>query len=345
MALTHKLRKTRKNNLGGVCRLSVFLFLTLLCPPLLAQTTPPPETALPNESALAWLNKMAEATRSLNFQLSFVVNKPGSDTMPYLWRHAVDENGVELEQLSLLNGPGREVLRIDNQVSYFEPNVPPYTLRSNTINGPLPMVLLQNPQRLLEGYDFILVGRSRISGRAAQQVRIVSKDKNRFGINLWLDQQSGLLLKLNTHDMQGQLIEQIQVTELEVTRTPHLFFSRIEPSQLPGILSVPQIEDMPQRWALNFLPLGMHRIKHDMHRLPLTGNVVEYMMFSDGLVDVSVYLQQASEQSGENEVLLRHESNTILTRRQGPLVVTIVGKLPAQTANAMVNSIVLLGQP
>lgn len=340
------------NKPGGLLRLVAFFFLAIVCLPTQAQTSPQADnlspstdTTLPSDSAQAWLNKMADATHSLNFQMSFVVHKPGSDTMPYRWRHAVDEKGMELEQLSMLNGPGREALRIGSQVSYFEPNVPPYTLRSNFINGPLPMVLLHNPQRLLEGYDFILVGRSRISGRAAQQVRIVSKDKNRFGLNLWLDQQSGLLLKLNTRDMQGQLIEQIQVTELSVTETPHVFFSRIESAQLPGILAVPQIEEVPLRWELDFLPLGMRRVKHDMHRLPLSGRVVEYMMFSDGLVDVSLYFQQASDQVSENEVVLRHESNTFLTRQQGQLVVTIVGKLPAQTANAMVNSIVLLGQP
>ena len=289
------------------------------------------------DRADAWLDKMSRAVSTLNFQASFVVLKPGTESQPYIWRHGVDENGVEMEQLSLLNGPGKEILRIGQQVSYFEPNVPPYSLRSDTINGPLPGVLFDSPLSLYDGYEFIMVGRSRISGRAAQQIRIVSKDKNRFGFNMWLDQETGLLLKLNMVDLKGQLVEQIQVTELQVTEQPHEYFSRIELAKLPDILNFSQNQAPELKWTIDFMPLGMHVVKKDIHRLPVTGDIVEYMMLSDGLVDVSVYLQQGAKSS--DDVLLRHESNTYLSRNQGDVAVTVIGKLPAQTANAIASSI------
>lgn len=290
-------------------------------------------------NAKAWLLKMSEAKRSLNFQISFVLLKPGVDAQPYLWRHAILPDGTEAEQLNLLNGPGREALRIGGKVSYFESNVPAYSLAAAHINGPLPSTLMDDPLGLTDAYDFVLVGRSRISGRAAQQIRVVSKDKNRFGLNLWLDQETGLLLKLDMVDLKGQVVEQIQVTELEVTAQPHEYFSRIDLATLPEIVSIQTSEESRYQWQLDFMPQGMVQVKRDVHKLPLTGGLVEYMMLSDGLVDVSVYLQGVDKQSVDNDILLRHESSIFLTRRKGNVMVTVIGKLPASTANAIAVSV------
>ena len=293
-------------------------------------------------NASAWLSKMAEAKRSLNYQISFVLLKPGIDAQPYLWRHAVNADGVEMEQLDLLNGPGREVIRVGNVVSYFEPNVPPYSLATGHINGPLPSLLFDDPMSLQQAYEFVLVGRSRISGRAAQQIRIVSRDKSRFGLNLWLDQDTGLVLKLNMVDANGQAIEQIQVTELKVTDKPDAFFESLQIARLPEVVQVMAGPESKQTWQLDFLPVGMKQVKRDIHRLPLGGGLVEYMMLSDGLIDVSVYLQNISASTAEGDILLRHESNIYLTRTQGPVLVTVIGKLPAQTANAIASSVSLV---
>ena len=298
--------------------------------------------AYPSDSAQAWLSKMANAVKNLNFSISFVVLKPGVDAQPYLWRHGIDENGVEMEQLNLLNGPGREVVRIGNKVSYFEPNVPPYSLQSNMLNGPIPNELLYDPLSLFDSYEFVLVGRSRVSGRAAQQIRVISKDKSRFGFNLWLDQESGLLLKLSMVNLEGQSLEQIQVTGLQVTEQPDAFFSRIELPMLPDIIAMPNQQERPARWKIDNLPVGMVMSKYDTHRLPLTGELVDYILLSDGLVDVSVYLQPLASSKAPQDVLGRHESNTILTRQMGNVSVTVVGKVPAATADTIIKSISLV---
>ena len=285
---------------------------------------------------------MVYAITHLNYQVSFVVLKPGVDAQPYLWRHGVNEQGVELEQLSLLNGPGIEMIRIGDQVSYFEPNVPPYSLKSSVINGPFPLAFFSDPEELADSYEFIAVARSRVSGRAAQQIRIVSKDRSRYSFNLWLDQETGLLLKLNMVNLKGQLLEQIQVTEFEVTGSIHPYLERVEQAKMPPIVSLAKTGESAKNWQINALPVGMKIIKWDIHRLPTNGEVVDYVMLSDGLIDVSVYLQPVSLQSAEEGLVYHNESNTLLTRRLGPVQVTVIGKLPAQTANAIASSITLV---
>jgi sigma-E factor negative regulatory protein RseB len=291
------------------------------------------------DSAQAWLVKMSHAIKTLNYSISFVLLKPGIDSQPYLWRHGVTDSGLEMEQFNLLNGPGREVVRIGNSVSYFEPNVPPYSLLSSSINGPFPSEFFQNPEKLSAGYDFVIVGRSRISGRAAQQIRVVSKDKSRFGLNIWLDQDTGLLLKLNMFNLEGQLLEQIQVTGLQVTEKPDPFFAKIEQGILPKAVTYTFNNLQNSPWKINYLPIGMTIIKRDLRRLSVTGEVVEYIMLSDGLVDVSVYLQEIGANKPLDNLVGNFQSDTLLTLQQGELNVTVIGKLPAATANAIASSI------
>jgi sigma-E factor negative regulatory protein RseB len=293
----------------------------------------------PSDSAQAWLAKMSNAVKTLNYTISFVFLKPGMDSEPYLWRHGVNDNGLQMEQLNLLNGPGREVVRIGNKVSYFEPNVPPYSLQSSIINGPFPSEFLQHPEKLMLAYEFIMVGRSRIAGRAAQQIRIISKDKSRFGLNVWLDQDTGLLLKMNIYGQEAQLLEQIQVTGLQVTKEPDPFFAKIEPEMLPEVVSFSPSTPLNSPWSMEYIPKGMSIVKRDLRRLSGSGEEVEYIMLSDGLVDVSVYLQDRVTNKPQDNLVGTVQSDTLLNIEHGELNITIIGKLPAETANAIAKSI------
>ncbi|WP_232848394.1 MucB/RseB C-terminal domain-containing protein [Bowmanella yangjiangensis] len=299
--------------------------------------------AQPDDSAQAWMDKMAAALKQLNYQISFVLVQPNGGFEPYLWRHAI-EDGVEVEHLSLQNGPGREIVRIGDLVSYFEPNVPAYSIRSTSINGPLPVTLFRQPELLNNSYDFVVVGRSRVAGRSAQQIRIVSKDRSRYGYNLWLDQDTGLLLKLDMMNLQGEPLEQVQVTSLHVTPEPDEYFSRIEAEKMPDVVLLNEAEPVPGHWKVNWLPAGMVEVRRDMHRLPLTGKMVDYIMLSDGLIDVSLYLQAVEPGASENG-WLKYGANTLLSLQKGPLEITVVGKLPPQTANAIANSVQYIEAP
>jgi sigma-E factor negative regulatory protein RseB len=92
------------------------------------------------------------------------------------------------------------------------------------------------------------------------------------------------------------------------------------------------------KWDVTYLPAGMREIKQDTRRLALTGQIVEYKLFSDGLVDVSVYVQPAEDALGET-LALRNEVSTFLTLTDGKAQVTVVGEIPLQTANAIATSL------
>jgi len=290
------------------------------------------------QTPVQWLQRLQSLISSANYQVSFVQTTVGKETVPYLWRHGVLDDGTEVEQLNLQNGPGRELIRVDGIVSVFEPDTQPYSIRSRFINGPIPNILLHNPQKLLESYEFVLVGRARVAGRSAQQIRIVSRDNTRFGYQLWLDEESGMLLKLNMLDLQGALLEQIQISAFSVMASPSPYFARVNPSSLPEPIMMASSQSRAHGWEVNYLPVGMKEVKRDTRRLALTGQVVEYKMYSDGLVDVSVYVQPIEDALG-GDIALRNEVSTFLTLKAGKAQVTVLGEIPLQTAKAIATSI------
>lgn len=108
--------------------------------------------ATEEESAKDLLEKMALTVHSSNFDASFVVVK-GNAMEPYRWRHGQYQQ-TELEHLSLLNGAGLEIIRINDQVTYFEPQTPPYSINSRSISGPIPDILFHDISVLEGSYSF-----------------------------------------------------------------------------------------------------------------------------------------------------------------------------------------------
>lgn len=296
------------------------------------------------KTATHWLQRLAKTVSEENFQVSFVVTRMGQETTPYLWRHAVMEDGTSMEQLNLQNGPGQEQIRVANTVSVFEPDSQPYSVNSGAIHGPIPSALLYNPESLKAAYKFVTVGRARVSGRTAQQLRVISRDNSRFSYQMWLDESSGMLLKFNTLDLQGSVLEQIQVTSLSLSQEPHPYFAKVNKASLPQPMATREGETPTHNWKLSYLPQGMEKVKQDVRRLPNTGQVVEYKMLSDGLVDVSVYVQSARQALG-SDVALRHELNTFLSVNNGNVQITVVGEIPLPTATAIAQSIQVIKQP
>lgn len=321
-------------------RTGILIFMLLLSSQLLAQGRVIDGVSYPANSAEVWLQKFKEALHTLNYQISFVVTKGNAETHPYIWRHGIVD-GVPMEQLSQLNGPGSEIIRIDDKVSFFGANSVPFSLKSSHINGPIPLQFFVAPLELSAAYNFVAVGRSRVSGRATQQIRIVSEDSSRYNTTIWLDQDTGLLLKMDVMNTKGQLLEQLQVTSITVTDEPDPYFERIDQTRLPDVSTMPETADVQFAWQLNFIPTGMEVIQKDRRRLATSREVVEYMMLSDGLVDVSVYISQNTVPgvNSQDAGWLMHGSDTLMTITNGDFMVTVIGKIPPETANRIAASV------
>ncbi|MCO7213589.1 anti-sigma E factor, partial [Pseudoalteromonas sp. ACER1] len=198
-----------------------------------------PAIASDENPAKTLLHDMATAVHTRNFDASFVVVK-GQAMEPYRWLHAKQDD-IELEHLSLLNGAGLEMVRVDDQVTYFEPHSEPYSVKTDSIAGPIPEVLFKDIDRLSAHYDFVLGGKGRIAGRSAQLVRIESKDEYKYNYWIWLDTESSLLLKSAYVNHKGEMLEQLQLTHISVTEQPAPMLVEMQNREFPAVLSTNDI--------------------------------------------------------------------------------------------------------
>jgi len=290
------------------------------------------------QDASAWLNRLSETLNQRHFSTAFVVVK-NNQAEPYHWAHGIDEQGEQLEILSLLNGPRKDILRKGEIVSYIEPGLPAYSLATNQISGPIPSIFSSDINQLSQYYDFVSVGRSRILGRAAQLIRIVSKDPHRLGHWVWLDEESGMLLKMALLTSKGQLLEQVQFTYLELPENMPNQLNQVNEMTLPNVIELPSANsDLELNWQVGWLPMGFERKRVNRHRINLLKQPAEFMLFSDGLVDVSVYVTQSSDKQRAPE-FVRDGATIVYNQVNNGFEVSVVGKIPTATAKLMAESI------
>lgn len=294
-------------------------------------------------SAASWMQRLVHQVQASSFEIVYVVSSNKRETLPYMWRRGKMPDNSIIEQLSLLNGPGFEQVVHQGKVSIFEPGYPPYSLQGQSVQGPIPQAFIYEGIDFTSAYDVLLMGRNRVAGFMAQQIRIISKDKTRFGYHIWLDEQTGMLLKLNMYDLEGGLLEQIQVTQLTISDSVNQIFALFSVDQLPQVTARVMQTTAELIWQVSYLPKGMRVIKQDIHRIERTGQMTEYMLLSDGIVDVSVYVMPASDAFSE-DMSIASGSHAVVSKTDGRIVVTVVGEIPVSTADKIANSIVVAEQ-
>ena len=312
-----------------------FLLLLSISFSIIAVAEEPKQTT---PSAKMWLERLSHSLKILNFTTSFVVVK-NNQAEPYHWFHGVDDNDKELEIFARLNGPRRDILRKDSIISYIEPKLAPYSIESNTISGPIPSIFSGDITQLENSYDFISVGRSRVLGRSAQLIRIVSKDHHRFGYWLWLDQNTGLLLKFALITRKGQLLEQVQFTHLDISNELSDSLKQLQSSDLPSVLDFPNTNQNNEfSWKVKWLPTGFKPIQSNRHRIALTKQPVEFMLFNDGLVDVSIYVNASADKQRSVEYVL-DGATVLLNQVVDGFDISVIGKIPFKTAKKIADSL------
>jgi len=298
------------------------------------------ENKVKKPEAKELLQRLSHSLKQLNFSTSFVVVK-NNQAEPYHWFHGVDQNNAELEILSLLNGPRRDILRKGDVISYIEPELPPYSVLASHISGPIPSILTKDISELESSYDFVSVGRSRVLGRPAQLIRIVSKDQHRFGHWLWVDQNTGLLLKLAVITKKGQLLEQVQFTHLDITDQPSESIKQLETAELPHVVDLPKTNQVKKlNWQVTWVPNSFKQLKANRHRINLSKQAVEFMMYSDGLVEFSVYVNPSKDKDRPAEFVM-DGATVVLNQATNGFEISVVGKIPTGTAKKIANSVVI----
>lgn len=314
----------------SLCTQAILLACVLLLFPSRGWATQNEPQNPPNQSTEFFLQQMVESFAQLNYDLSYIHVFEGV-IEPKRLSHGVLE-GTEISYLSHLNGPPTEYVQRGKQVSFFEPDIEPYTLETKLQQGSLFRIAKQDVVQLQKSYDFVQAGKSRVAGRPAQVIRMSPKDGDRYGYLLWLDRHTSLPLRIDTLDLQGQLVEQMMAVSLRLYNEATPWIAELSVVDLPAVVKVnAKSAANTSTWDLSWVPKGFKVISSDSHSLPITGDAVDYFMATDGVAVFSVYIEADDGPIGAPTPVARKGATNLITVKHRGNKVTVVGDIPAET--------------
>lgn len=291
----------------------------------------------------ALLEKMHRATHTLNYVGTFVYGQ-GSQLSSVQLIHRTSKFG-EQQRMVAMDGTGREVIRDGSRVMCIMPDSKAVVVSEVRPDKQFPPVFLINLNKLTPFYTFSKTGAGRVAGRKVQIVSITPKDEFRYGHRLWIDDETGLLLKTNLLNTENKPVEQFMFTRIEYLNSiaDQLLAPANDGKDYTWYESGDKQKTVDRKMNsmhVSWLPPGF---KHDMNKiqkLPDTAMPVEHMVFSDGLASVSVFIEEELQHDPSNLV---GNSNlgavNVHGRVLGDYHVTVMGEVPRQTVQKISVSV------
>jgi len=304
---------------------------------------------LSQDAALKWLQRMGQSLHDLNYDGIFVYQH-GDQLSAMRLIHGHDELG-EQERLVSLTGTSREVIRNNDQVTCILPDTRSVLVERKGQSKPgFPYLLPKQIKQISDVYSFELGHSGRIAGRVAQQVRILPKDAYRYSYHLWLDQDTGMLLKaelLNGRD----IVEQFMFTHLNFMKSipDKLFNPDVDHQDFLSYHHEQRQENEPvavskQDWGVDKLPAGFTLIHHQ-YRFQADDNApVQHLVYSDGLSTVSIFIEKLGPGQATMQGASPMGAVHTYSRMIGDTQVTAVGEVPANTVKMIAESVHHLGK-
>ena len=303
-----------------------------------------PASAWFGKNPEAWLEQMNEALASVNYRGTFVyIHQDEADTMLVI--HRVDENGTR-ERLVSLNGSAREVVRDDSTVKCFLPDDKAVLVEKRHDGGTLTKGVPLNAADHSDYYAFELQGVSRIAGRKAQLIAIQPRDAYRYGYRLWLDDETALPLRSELVNEDGQPIEKMIFTEIEIGVA-------IPDEDLDPTISGDGYEWLVQesdghRSGNTDVPISFAKLPagYQVTRSEAEGEGAQrsyHVVLSDGLSSVSVFAEPVRVEKPTLAGLSRLGAVNAFGVRHDAHHVTVVGEVPEATVTAIGEAVRLSG--
>lgn len=302
-----------------------------------------------DQEAHVWLDKMSRAFKEKNYRGRFVYLS--NDQVNSLEIFHKVKDGKEFERLVRLSGQRGEVVRRGHKLLCVHPGEHLARLVESIPSGPLAAKFRDRKKAFKNAYHLSLSGNSIVAGRPSQQVRVWPKDQLRYGYELWLDQDSALLLKSVLYDLHGKALEVFEFVDLHLdaeiddrvfevegdVKVHHAGHVVLDPDhQPPESVKGWQVAWMPEGFTL----AGRRDTKH--HKL--AQSPMDVLMYTDGLAAYSVFVEHADSDDLDTPMIRQEGATNAYSRGVISQIdnywVTVVGELPLSTIKKIALSVV-----
>ena len=298
----------------------------------------------PERSVAEWLLRLQQASRVPSFIGTFVVTSAnGAMSSARIWH--VCEGDVQVERVEALSGVPRTIFRRNQSVVTFFPQARVAVTDQRDAGGAFPNLLTSSSSAsMADHYAAKELGQSRVAGFDADVVYFKPRDDLRYGYRIWSEHNTGLVIKTQTLDSKGRVLEQSAFSELQLN-TPVQAVKLTRMMERTEGYKVQKPRRTPttaaaEGWALSGEVPGFASQSCYRHGADTSASVVQWI-FSDGLATVSLFLEPYDARRHPGEGVVAMGATHTLTQRlpdaSGPWWVTAVGEVPPTTLKALVS--------
>ncbi|MDH5219392.1 MAG: MucB/RseB C-terminal domain-containing protein [Gammaproteobacteria bacterium] len=281
------------------------------------------------------LEKAIVSARTLNYEGTFVYSHDDAiDTLRVIHKH--DETG-EHERLISLTGRSNEVIRQQDHVQYRFADKEAYgAYMAEDDAQRLVAHLAAKYDQLTALYEFHVFNGQRIAGKDTQGFLIQPRDHFRYGYQLWLDDDTGLVLKSQLLGETGP-VETLMFTEIQYRQFIPEEMVRID-SKILTLAKQVMMQELTARWEPSWLPQGF-RIARAVQRRENSQRLV----LSDGMSMVSIFIEPFNKQTAPkhrfaHQGFANNGATNGYTLVNGDHRITAVGEVPSTTVQRIAQS-------
>jgi len=304
----------------------------------------PFSAVLAGDDLLKSLSRMQDALQNLNYYGTLVFMQ-GGDVQSMSLAHQATEDG-EIERIVNLNGYAREVIRKNDLVTCYLPDSKSVTVstRRSGKGGWLSKLVANDFAAMQALYTFQMDGEDRVAGYPTKRVLIQPNDAFRYGYRLWLDKDSGLLLKSDLLSESAEILEQAMFAEVSIV-------DEVPPAMLqPSTRSddfvwyeesnnTEEVSPAEQTWRVDEMPIGFKVVSQMRHLLPDSSQLAEHLLITDGLASVSIYIEALDGEPAPFDGPFKRGAVNVYSTALDNHQIVVVGEVPAATVEMMARSV------
>ena len=304
-----------------------------------------------------WLLRMHDASKQRSYIGTFVVSVGADMSSAKIWH--VCDGELQMERVETLTGVPRSIFRRNNDVVTFFPDQKVARTEQRESLGLFPNFLKSNNTAIADYYALKVLDAERVAGFETDVVQLAAKDRFRYSYRIWTERKSGLVVKLQTLDAAGRVLEQAAFTELNIDAPVKM--ERL--AQMMGNTTGHKIEHielskttaLAQGWVLlqgvpGFSSMACYKravqsavtptaMPAAAHAGSITGSIAldadagntMQWIFSDGLATVSLFVETYDRKRHTQEGSMSLGATHTLTKRMNESWLTAVGEVPLAT--------------
>jgi sigma-E factor negative regulatory protein RseB len=331
-------RVSSRSVFGAVAALVALL--CLLINPVRAELASETTKSSEAPAAMAWLERLGPALNMTSYRGVFVYAR-GDQVHSMRIAHRYRNGRVE-ERLLMQDGGSGEIVRKGMNVVCVLPDRGRVRLDEVIPSGPFAEAFTSQLMPFGRWYLPELAGEDRVAGYDVVIVALGARDDDRYSHRLWLEKETGLLVKSQVRDVNGEVLEHFQFTDLEITddisdeelevQTRGREISRTLDDGRKQESSVGRMNG----WTLSWQPEGFVPAA-----APRSGSG-KAVAFSDGLAAFSVFVEPVGRlkmPTGASRI----GATTIYMREvmvfDRPFLIAVVGEIPPGTARKVADAV------